>query len=57
MEREPKGKLVPMTVLLTPEQVAWLRAASAQTGDSPDDIIREALQVLRRLSGYRNIRV
>jgi len=42
-----------VTVTIGREQAEWLRQAAADTGQSEDALVSQALQILRRISSYR----
>jgi hypothetical protein len=48
-------RLVTVSIELTADQARWLRAIAERTGESPDALIRQALQLLRRLSTFRQL--
>src|SRR3954464_12688554 len=47
--------LVPLIVRVTPQQDAWVAAAAARMHATPDQVIGEAIQLLRRTSSYRDV--
>jgi hypothetical protein len=49
------GRLVTLSVELTPAQAGWLRAVAERTGETPDALVRQAIQLLRRLSTFRQL--
>ena len=48
-------RLVTVEIELTPEQASWLRDVAKRTGDTPDALVRQAIQLLRRLSSFRRL--
>jgi len=50
---DEERRLVTVEVELTPEQASWLRAAAKHTGETPDALVRQAIQLLRRISMFR----
>ena len=55
MTRESEAEMVAVTVRLTRSQAAWLRSAADRVGDTPDALVRQAIQLLRRLSAFREV--
>ncbi len=55
MTRESEAEMVAVTVRLTRSQAAWLRSAADRVGDTPDALVRQAIQLLRRLSAFRDV--
>src|SRR4051794_20965006 len=55
MDPECRGDCVPITVQILTEQAEWLRDAARATNDTPDAVIRSAIQVVRRLSTYQTL--
>jgi len=54
MKSDPsRDDLVPITVHVTPDQEAWLRAVARASGQTIDHLVRQGIQVLRRTSSYR----
>jgi predicted transcriptional regulator len=55
MSQGDGGRLVAVSVELTPDQERWLRTTAERVGESPDALVRQAIQLLRRLSTFRRL--
>jgi hypothetical protein len=45
---------VTISIRLTPDQREWLRRVAQETGQPEDALVAQAIQILRRISSYRD---